>query len=571
MSVVTDEGTTAGLDHPLHRREPPRVLSPSFSGTGVTMALAFFSLSLHPSLLPRPALFQGVVSGVSLMLGYGVGTLGQWLWEYLQIPKPPAGRTRTLVWAVATGLVFVVLTVPAVWRHVGWQNEVRDIFGMPSAPPTVWIIIGLTTIVFGALILIMGRSIRRLYRVVTTWLNGHLPRRPSLLLGGVLLAVAAWWVFSGVLLNGLFTVANQVMSVRDSGTEHGVEQPLSAQRSGSPQSLIPWESLGRQGRTFVAGGATLGELNDFSGGGAVEPVRVYAGLESAPTLQERADLVLADLIRSGGFDRDILVVATTTGTGWIDPRATDPLEYLFNGDTAIVGVQYSYLPSWLSLLADRTEAELTARVVFETIHDYWSTLPEDDRPRIYLFGLSLGSEAVETVLSSISMINAPIDGALLAGPTFLNQLHRRLIANRDPDSPAWLPVVDEGRTVRFTTEDNALDDPTGPWGPTRIAYLQHPTDPIVYFSPSLAIKRPDWLRRGERSPDLPTRMSWVPFVTMSQVAIDIAVSDTVPIGYGHRYSPAAYIDCWMAITDTTRTPEEVAALKALFANTEWRH
>ena len=118
-----------------------------------------------------------------------------------------------------------------------------------------------------------------------------------------------------------------------------------------------------------------------------EPIRAYVGLKSAETLQERADLLLAELKRTGAFDREVLVVATTTGTGFLDPRGVDPVEYAFNGDTAIAGVQYSYLPSWLSLLADKQSVKETSRVVFDTVHAYWATLPEASRPKLYLYGL----------------------------------------------------------------------------------------------------------------------------------------------------------------------------------------
>jgi len=35
----------------------------------------FFALSLTPSLLPRPNLMQGLISGFALVFGYGIGVL----------------------------------------------------------------------------------------------------------------------------------------------------------------------------------------------------------------------------------------------------------------------------------------------------------------------------------------------------------------------------------------------------------------------------------------------------------------------------------------------------------------
>ena len=44
-----------------------------------------------------------------------------------------------------------------------------------------------------------------------------------------------------------------------------------------------------------------------------------------------------------------------TGTGWVDSDVTDSLEYMYAGDTALVSMQYSYLPSWISFMVDRSK------------------------------------------------------------------------------------------------------------------------------------------------------------------------------------------------------------------------
>ena len=129
------------------------------------------------------------------------------------------------------------------------------------------------------------------------------------------------------------------------------------------------------------------------------------------------------------------MLATTTGTGWLDSSAVDSLEYLWNGDTAIAGVQYSYLPSWISLLADQDAVKLTSSTVFKTVYDYWSSLPQQDRPRLYLYGLSLGSFGVESVLGSVDIVNEPIDGALMVGPPFVNPHARRPRGRAGPRQP----------------------------------------------------------------------------------------------------------------------------------------
>lgn len=356
------------------------------------------------------------------------------------------------------------------------------------------------TLLVAVVVLIIARSLRLLFRTAGNLLDRWLPRRLANVLAATALTTVISLLVSGVLVQGFFDGANTVFSARDTGDKRGVERPSSPAKSGGPESVVSWEDMGRQGRAFVSTGPSAADIDTFTGGGALEPIRVYVGLKSAETLQERANLVLDELKRSGAFDRKVLVLATTTGTGFLDSHGVDPIEYLWNGDTAIAGVQYSFLPSWISLLADQETVKLTTSTVFKTVYDYWASLPPQGRPHLYLYGLSLGSFGVESVLNSVDIINEPIDGALMVGPPFVNPLHADLVAAQDAGSASWSPVLSGGHTVRFTTETNALDTPTAPWCPTRLVYLQHGSDPVVFFSPSLAWSKPAWLQPGKERP-----------------------------------------------------------------------
>ena len=70
-------------------------------------------------------------------------------------------------------------------------------------------------------------------------------------------------------------------------------------------------------------------------------MRVYVGLDQAATAEERAALAVDELRRTGGFEREVLVVAAPTGSGWLERQSVDTVEYLNAGRTAIVATQYS--------------------------------------------------------------------------------------------------------------------------------------------------------------------------------------------------------------------------------------
>jgi uncharacterized membrane protein len=505
-----------------------------------------FVTSLLPSLLPRLAVTQGIVSGISFMVGYGLGVAWQWTWNFLGMNNPQ-GRW----WVVIRRIWFVMLAfllVAGMWGFVGWQNDVRDDFGMERITPAIWLIILPVAVLCSSLILIISRLILKLLHFLIRWLDKIFPLRLAVLLGGAGLVMILWGLWSGLLVNTFFAVTNQILAPRDTITAEGITAPTSELRSGSSESLVAWETLGERGRTFVATGPTIDDLNAFHGGGAIEPIRAYVGLKSAKTTAGRAELLLDELIRTGAFDRQVLVVATTTGTGFLDPNAITALEYLYNGDVAVAGAQYSYLPSWISLLADQDEVKGTSQVVFRTIHEYWSTLPEDQRPEIYLYGLSLGSYGVESILTSINIINEPIDGAFMVGPPFVNELWNELVADRDPGTSPATPIYQGGRTVRFTNAESALDDPSAEWGDTRVVYLQHASDPVVFFSPSLFWRQPDWLLDGQRGVELSDEFQYTRFITGWQVMLDLPAAGSIPEGYGHLYSKQANAEAWIAVT-----------------------
>ena len=179
------------------------------------------------------------------------------------------------------------------------------------------------------------------------------------------------------------------------------------------------------------------------------PIRVYGGLNPDGDLDATAADVVAELDRTNAWDRSILVVATTTGTGWIDPGMSDSLEFMHGGDTAIATMQYSYLPSWISFIGDRSTPPAAGKALFEAVYAKWSTLPEATRPKLIAQGISLGSFGMQGAFSGIQDLTERTDGALFLGTPSFTEMWADLTDNRDPGSLERQPVVDNGKDVRW--------------------------------------------------------------------------------------------------------------------------
>jgi uncharacterized membrane protein len=539
---------------------PPQQAGPRprfrYTLPGAWVALVFSCLAFTPSLLPRGALLQGIVCGISAAIGYGVGVAGAWVWRAFADRDPrPVRPGAWRVFAISAAAALVLALGLGQW----WQAQLRDLMDAPAPSLLQLPLLPLAAAGLFTGLVALSRSLRGLYHRAAGRLQRWMGPRAARALGWAAVVVGTWLVTSGLLLNGLAGLADRSFSVRNGATAEGVEQPSSGLRSGGPGSLVSWESLGRQGRTITGTGPTAEEIADWSGAEAKEPIRAYAGTVSAEDVEERAELAVADLVRAGGFDRANLLVATTTGSGWLDAGAIDSFEYLTGGDSAIVTMQYSYLPSWLSYLVDQKKAREAGRQLFDAVYERWSQLPQTDRPELFVFGLSLGSFGGETAFSGEYDLANRTAGALLAGPPNFNTLYREFTDGRDAGSREVEPVYKGGRRVRFTNDVAAGVGPAD-WEGSRILYLQHPSDPIVWWSPRLAWDRPDWLAEPHGRDVLDT-MVWIPLVTFWQVTADLPLSTGVPDGHGHTYT-REFVDGWARVLRTPGwTPDQAERLR----------
>jgi len=531
----------------------------SFSVLGLCLGTLLFAASLTPTLLPRDFLLQGVLSGVSAAVGYGLGVFCVWLWRYLELPEPP--RRPRIYGKFAMAALCVAVAIFFLWKAAEWQNSIRALMQLEPVDTAHPFKVGGIALVLFLLFVVMGRGIGRAFTFISGRLKPYVPRRVANVIGIVIVGLVLASLVDRVLLRYALRVADSAYAELDALFEDGIEQPESGLRTGGPGSLIPWDTLGRTGRQFVVGGDSREAIAAFTGREALEPMRVYVGLRSAETADERAELALEELKRIGAFERKVMAVVAPTGTGWIDPEASVTLEYLHGGDTVMVAQQYSYLTSWLSLLIEPSYGAEAAHALFRKVYGHWTTLPKDDRPELYLYGLSLGALSSEQSTEIYNILADPFQGALWAGPPFNSRLWSNFTRDRNPGTPAWLPRLGDGSVVRFTAQKNSLDIPGAKWGPLRIVYLQYASDPVVFFDPLAWYRRPAWLV-GERGPDVSPDLRWYPIVTFLQLALDMAMATTAPIGYGHLYAPQHYIDAWLAVTQPEGwSPAEIERLK----------
>src|SRR6202011_5001009 len=181
------------------------------------------------------------------------------------------------------------------------------------------------------------------------------------------------------------------------------------------------------------GTALVAALADLTGRPAKEPIRIYAGLATADSDEARVNVILSELQRTGAFSRKLLVIVPTTGTGWVDPIAARSIESMYNGDTAMVALQYSYLPSWISFLADEQRSMESGKQLIDAVQGRWAAQPPQHRPKLALYGESLGSMAGQAAFSYLPDIERMgFSSVLWAGPPNASPLWHALTVRRDP-------------------------------------------------------------------------------------------------------------------------------------------
>jgi uncharacterized membrane protein len=521
---------------------------------GVVGALVMYGVSVSPSLLARSWQWHAVASGVLSAVGYIVGLTIQ---RFYALVVPRLGVQITAPQSVSIAFRAVLLLGFFLW-FLRWllqsyreRKRANHLVGMRGETLGEYLLGTFCAFILMLVLLGIAWGLQWIGRAIVIVLSQWMHMVFALALSLLILVVIVYALASQVLLKlgiNFFTRHARKMNNR---TAKGIVQPQVPERSGSPQSRSSWRAVGGQGRVFLGRGPSRSDIEAVTGCAAMEPIRVYAGMpEEGKSLQSAADLVVEELHRTGAFDRAVILIATSTGSGWVDEWQVQPLEYLTRGNCATASMQYSFVPSSINFLTDLDVSEEAAVILFETIRSAVDEIPEDRRPALFVCGESLGAYASQHVFSGIVDVLSRTDGALWVGTPAFTPMHAELTAIRHRGSPEVAPVVANGRHVRFVNvPENLWADvygrELGDWNYPRVVYAQHPSDPVVWWNSELVWHKPDWISEkvdGDVSP----HMQYTRGATYIQVLVDMPVAGTAPGGHGHTYHEEL-IPLWEAI------------------------
>lgn len=518
-----------------------------------------------PSMLPRPwtstamGTFFAQVSGhvMGVAAGYGMRHTDRWL------RRSPLGRALApsmTTRRVTSAVVHTAMTATTVglWiRSVYQQKNIAQLVGYDELASARAQFGGTALATVGYL---TTRGLTATAELAYDQLNGLFSRYLPNLPRGIAPAAA------GAIVGGVIALSTNKLLIRrvvervvrnaeqvNMRVMPGRTQPWEPQRSGSPWSMEPWIALGAQGRNFVADGPRARDIAAVTGcepHEAFEPIRLYAGKVQGRSLKNQVELVIREMHRTGAFRRSHIILHTTTGTGWIAPWGATAAEFLTRGDCAQIGIQYSHLPSPIALIADQETAPTAGREMFNRLERELALLPEGERPKLIVAGESLGAFGGQGAFKNPREMLEKVDGAVWSGTPRITLTWKQVVNRRKPGSPEIAPVIDDGKNIRFATQPSELwssltGEPFGEWEQPRVAYLQHASDPIVWFDTPLFFRRPDWLRE-KLGRDVIRSMRWWPVVTAWQVLVDCLVSVHVADGHGHRYEEEAF-PAWAAV------------------------
>ena len=530
---------------------------------GVIAALAMYAVSVSPSLMARSWAWHAVASGILVACGYVAGVVVQ---NVAQLVIRLTGLTISasepveLGFRIGIGALFALWWIYAVIQSYRRARKAAALVNMPGETFGEYLLGTAGAVVVSWMLLRIVGALNGLCWMLIASLDAHMPRLAAIVVSMVILFAIMFFLTSKVILRGGIGFFRRKAEQLNMRTARGIYQPVVPERSASPASSVTWESVGGQGRVFLGRGPSRLDIAQVCGGEAMEPIRVYSGMPTGGAgIEQAAATVVAELHRTGAFDRAVILIAASTGSGWVDEWQVQPLEFLTRGNCATASLQYSYVPSALNWLTGLEPAQEASAALFAAVRAELDLMDEADRPALFVCGESLGAFASQSVFESFEDVLARVDGALWVGTPSFTPMHAALTAARHKGSPEVAPVVHNARRVRFVNEPSDLRTDLygrelGPWGFPRVVYAQHPSDPVVWWTNKLIWTQPDWLReRAGR--DVSLNVEFTRFATYIQVLADLPVAGTAPGGHGHTYHEEL-IPLWRGILGFDRLFDE---------------
>ena len=530
---------------------------------GVIAALAMYAVSVSPSLMARSWAWHAVASGILVACGYVAGVVVQ---NVAQLVIRLTGLTISasepveLGFRIGIGALFALWWLYAIIQSYRRARKAAALVNMTGETFGEYLLGTAGAVVVSWMLLRIVGALNGLCWMLIASLDAHMPRPAAIVVSMVILFAIMFFLTSKVILRGGIGFFRRKAEQLNMRTARGIYQPVVPERSASPASSVTWESVGGQGRVFLGRGPSRLDIAQVCGGVAMEPIRVYSGMPTGGAgIEQAAATVVAELHRTGAFDRAVILIAASTGSGWVDEWQVQPLEFLTRGNCATASLQYSYVPSALNWLTGLEPAQEASAALFAAVRAELDLMDEADRPALFVCGESLGAFASQSVFESFEDVLARVDGALWVGTPAFTPMHAALTAARHKGSPEVAPVVHNARRVRFVNEPSDLRTDLygrelGPWGFPRVVYAQHPSDPVVWWTNKLIWTQPDWLReRAGR--DVSLNVEFTRFATYIQVLADLPVAGTAPGGHGHTYHEEL-IPLWRGILGFDRLFDE---------------
>lgn len=345
--------------------------------------------------------------------------------------------------------------------------------------------------------------------------------------------------------------------------------PTSPLVTGGPGSTVNWAVQSRESRRWLTMALTPDEIEAVTGEKAIQPIRVYASLDCSDSEEGRAQALLAEIDRTEALKRKHFALYSATGSGYVNYVATETYEYLTHGDCASACIEYSVLPSALSLTKVDVGVRQT-KMVLDGITSRLLHMPEDERPILHLFGESLGSAVASDMFSGTGtggFAANGIDSTVLIGtPAFSEWRHQMT----EDVSITQTPEPDEAGILITRNIPDWTDREPELQAEVRHLLLQNGDDPVPKFESPVAWRKPAWLGPDNtRTLGSPRGTTWIPGTTFLATFLDLMNALTPTPGTfaegGHDYRielPEAVTKVWRLPADDAQLDNIQGALRA---------